>query len=412
MRKLVSFACLFLIFTAAGQFAQNNIIEKLLKDKPDKFGEVLSNIDSFEVQIIYTQINRDKNNCPSFKTYKYRVNPKDYFYAASTVKLPAALMALEKLNNLKIKELDKYTPLRIDSTRAPQTSVIADTSSESGLPTIANYIKKIFLVSDNDAYCRLYEFVGQKELNEGLHKKGYKNVKITNRYTGGFNTESNRYTNPFTFYNGNKTIYSQPEQYNPENYSFDLNGLIKGIGYWDSKDSLINGPYDFSAKNFVSLEDLTEILKTVLFPETRKTMMRFNITKDDYELLYKYMSMLPRESKHPGYDTTHYDSYVKYFLFGDSKKPMPDNFRVFNKVGMAYGYLTDIAYIVDFESKVEFMLSAVIHVNKDQIYNDGIYEYSKIGLPFLANLGKVIYDYEKNRPKKYLPNLSKFKLDY
>ncbi|MBI3123469.1 MAG: serine hydrolase [Ignavibacteriales bacterium] len=412
MRNLVSFVCLFLIFTAAGLSAQSKLIEKLLKDNPDKFGEVLSNIDSFEVQIIYTQINRDKNNFPSFKTYKYRVNPKDYFYAASTVKLPTALMALEKLNNLKIKGMDKYTPLRIDSARVPQTKVAVDTSSESGLPNIANYIKKIFLVSDNDAYCRLYEFVGQKELNEGLHKKGYKNVKITNRYTGGFNSESNRYTNPFTFYNGAKIIYSQPEQYNSGNYSFNLNGLIKGIGYWDSKDSLINAPYDFSAKNFVSLEDLTEILKTVLFPETRKAKARFNLTKDDYRFLYKYMSMLPKESKHPGYDTTHYDSYVKYFLFGDSKKPIPGNFRIFNKVGLAYGYLTDIAYIVDFENKVEFMLSAVIHVNKDQIYNDGIYEYDKIGMPFLSNLGKVIYEYEKVRPKKYSPNLSKFKFDY
>ncbi|MDP2037038.1 MAG: serine hydrolase [Ignavibacteria bacterium] len=412
MGKVISFVCLFLIFLTAEQFAQNNLVEKLLKDNPDKFGEVLSNIDSFEVQIIYTQINRNKNNFPSFKTFRYRVNPKDYFYAASTVKLPTALMALEKLNNLKIKGLDKYTPLRIDSVRTPQTSVIADTSSESGLPTIANYIKKIFLVSDNDAYCRLYEFVGQKELNEGLHKKGYKNVKITNRYTGGFNSESNRYTNPFTFHNSDKIIYSQPEQYNSNDYSFNLNGLIKGIGYWDSKDSLINAPYDFSAKNFVSLEDLTEILKTVLFPETRKAKTRFNLTNDDYRFLYKYMSMLPKESKHPGYDTTHYDSYVKYFLFGDSKKPMPENFRIFNKVGMAYGYLTDIAYIVDFENKVEFMLSATIHVNKDQIYNDGIYEYDKIGMPFLANVGKVIYDFEKSRTKKYLPNLSKFKIDY
>lgn len=412
MRKLVSFACLFLIFTAGGLFAQNNIIEKLLKENPDKFGEVLSKIDSFEVQIIYSQINRNKNNFPSFKTYKYRVNPKNYFYAASTVKLPTALMALEKLNNLKIKGLDKFTPLRIDSVRTPQTSVIADTSSESGLPTIANYIKKIFLVSDNDAYCRLYEFVGQKELNEGLHNKGYKNVKITNRYTGGFNSESNRYSNPFTFFNGDKIIYSQPEQYNSENYSFDLNGLIKGIGYWDSKDSLINAPYDFSSKNFVSLEDLTEILKAVLFPETRKAKTRFKLTKDDYRFLHKYMSMLPRESKHPGYDTTHYDSYVKYFMFGDSKEPIPGNFRIFNKVGLAYGYLTDIAYIVDFESNVEFMLSATIHVNKDQIYNDGIYEYDTIAMPFLANLGKVVYDYERVRVKRHLPDLSKFKIDY
>lgn len=399
MQKAILSIYLLIFLFASPNFAQNNLVEKLLKENPDKFGEILANIDSFEVQIIYTQIDRDKNNFPSFKTYKYKVNPKNFFYAASTVKLPTALMALEKLNNLNVKGLNKFTPLRIDSARTPQTKVTADTSSESGLATVANYIKKIFLVSDNDAFCRLYEFVGQKELNEGLHKKGYKNVKITNRYTGGFNTESNRYTNPFTFYDGDKTIYSQPELYNTEDYQFNLNGLIKGKGYLDSKDSLINKPYDFSAKNFVSLEDLTKILKTVLFPETRKAKMKFMLTKDDYSFLYKYMSMLPRESKHPGYDTSYYDSYVKYFLFGDSKKPIPANFRIFNKVGLAYGYLTDIAYMADFENKVEFMLSATIHVNKDQIYNDGIYEYDKIAMPFLSNLGKVIYNYEKSRVK-------------
>lgn len=412
MRNIFSFFCLTAILFATQLFAQSSIIEKLLKENPEKLGSVLSNVDSFEVQIIYTQINRDKNNFPSFKTYRYRVNPKNYFYSASTVKLPTALMALEKLNNLRIKGLDKYTPLRIDSARSPQAGVTSDTSSESGLPNIANYIKKIFLVSDNDAYCRLYEFVGQKELNSGLHKKGYKDVKITNRYTGGFDVESNRYTNPFTFYNGDKIIYSQPEQYNSENYPFTLNGVIKGIGYWDSKDSLINIPFDFSNKNYISLEALNEILKAVLFPEACKPKSRFNLTEDDYKFLYKYMSMKPKESRHPGYDSTYYDSYVKYFMFGASKKPMPENFRIFNKVGLAYGYLTDIAYIVDFDSKVEFMLSATIHVNKDRIYNDGIYEYDSIGLPFLSNLGKVIYEYEKVRPKKYLPNLSKFKIAY
>jgi hypothetical protein len=79
---------------------------------------------------------------------------------------------------------------------------------------------------------------------------------------------------------------------------------------------------------------------------------------------------------------------------------------------MAYGYLNDVAYIVDFEKNVEFMLSAVIHVNKNQIYNDGIYEYDQIGLPFLANLGRVIYNYELNRVKKHLPDLSNFRFVY
>lgn len=64
---------------------------------------------------MYTQIDRDAQNKPHFKTFTYRLKPHEYFYPASTVKLPAALLALEKLNNLKISNLNKDTPLRIDS---------------------------------------------------------------------------------------------------------------------------------------------------------------------------------------------------------------------------------------------------------------------------------------------------------
>lgn len=404
-----NFLLTILFLTCNFNFAQENLIEKLLRQNPQYFSTVLSNIDTFEVQIIYTQINRDKNNYPKFTTYKFNVDPKKYFYPASTVKLPLAVLSLEKINKLKISGLTKFTPLKIDSVREGQTSVTIDTSSVNGLPSIANYVKKVLLVSDNDAYNRLYEFLGQEYINEQLHKKGFKDVKIIHRFVP-LSIEQNRYTNPITFYDGEKILYQQPEQYNNKTYSFDLKGLLKGIGYLDSKDSLIKKPFDFSNKNYISLETLHNILKAIIFPETQKN--KFNLTNEDYKFLYKYMSMFPRESKKPGYDSTHHDSYVKYFLFGDSKEKIPDNIRIFNKVGLAYGYLTDVAYIVDFKNKVEFMLSAVIHVNKNKIYNDGIYEYEQIGLPFLSKLGKVVYEYELNRNKKFLPDLSKFKIDY
>ena len=51
---------------------------------------------------------------------------------------------------------------------------------------------------------------------------------------------------------------------------------------------------------------------------------------------------------------------------------------IFNKVGWAYGFLSDVSYVVDFENKVEFLVAAVIHVNENQTYNDGVYEYEKI----------------------------------
>ncbi len=411
--KRICIVVFFMIFVQSSfLFAQTNLLEKLLGENKPLFQNVIEKLDSFEVQIIYTQIDRSKNNVPKFTTYKFNVDAKNYFYPASTVKLPAAVIALEKLNKLKIKGLDKFTPLRIDSSRAPQSRVVSDSSSSNGLPSIANYIKKVFLVSDNDAYNRLYEFIGQEEINASLHSKGIKDVKIVHRFVSGFSGEDNRYTNAVEFYNGDKTLYRQPMLYNPKTYCLELNKLFKGIGYLDSKDKLVNQPFDFSAKNYISLESLTEVLKRVIFPQSYNAKQRFNLTSDDYKFLHKYMSMYPLESKLPTYDSTYYDSYVKYFMFGDSKAPVKNNIRIFNKVGLAYGYLTDVAYIADFDNNVEFMLSAVIHVNKDGIYNDGIYEYDSIGIPFMANLGRVIYQYELHRERKHIPNLSQFKFIY
>ena len=91
---------------------------------------------------------------------------------------------------------------------------------------------------------------------------------------------------------------------------------------------------------------------------------------------------------------------------------MPDYMRVFNKVGWAYGFLIDVSYVVDFKNKIEFMLAAVVYVNSDGILNDDKYDYEDVGYPFFQELGKIIYNYELHRKRKYLPDLSKFIIEY
>jgi hypothetical protein len=91
---------------------------------------------------------------------------------------------------------------------------------------------------------------------------------------------------------------------------------------------------------------------------------------------------------------------------------MPDHVRVFNKVGWAYGCLTDVSYVVDFRNNIEFMLTATIYVNADGILNDDKYEYETVGWPFMNKLGQTIYSYELIRPRKYRPDLSEFKMEY
>ncbi len=206
MRKLF-IAIIFALHLTSTIQAQNaiiknnaNLVEQLLRSRPDWFGEILKNAASYEVQILYTQIDRDKNNKPSFRSYSYRVNSKEYFYPASTVKFPAAVLALEKLNRLGMQNVNKFTSLRIDSAASRQTRVTHDSSAENNRPSIAHYVKKVFLVSDNDAFNRLYEFLGQRELNEGLWKKGFKDVRLVHRLAIARSAEQNRATNPFTFF--------------------------------------------------------------------------------------------------------------------------------------------------------------------------------------------------------------------
>ena len=416
MKNIFSFIFLTLIFIScqSGSNSDMNVLQQLIHENEKRLGAPIENPGKFELQIIYTQINRDENNHPHFTTYRFREDANQYFYPASTVKMPTALLALEKVNNLKIKGLTKYTPLSIDAARDPQIAVSKDSTSENGLPSIAHYAKKIFVVSDNDANNRLYEFLGQDYLNNTLKNKGFTNTKIVHRLGpegAPFGVEENRFTNAFKFYDGEKVIYEQPEIEAQNNYDFKLNRTQKGKGYIDN-GKLINEPKDFSTKNYFAIKDMEAILQSVIFPEATPEKRRFNLAEDDYQFLYKAMSMRPRECKFPKYTKEEYDSYVKFFIYGNTKTPMPDHLRIFNKVGWAYGYLSDVSYVVDLKNKVEFFLTAVISVNENQIYNDDKYEYDNIGVPFMEDLGKVVYEYELNRKRKITPDLSKFVLEY
>jgi hypothetical protein len=91
---------------------------------------------------------------------------------------------------------------------------------------------------------------------------------------------------------------------------------------------------------------------------------------------------------------------------------LPKGVRVFNKVGWAYGFMTDISYVADFEHNVEFMLTATLYCNSDGVLNDDKYDLDTVGQPFLYKLGQTIYQEELKRVRKYKPDLSAFKIKY
>ena len=92
---------LMVTLSASAQQPDTVFLKNMLESRPELFGHILNHPTHNEVQILYTQIDRDKNNMPHFTSYSYRLNANHYFYPASTVKLPTAIFALEKLNELQ-----------------------------------------------------------------------------------------------------------------------------------------------------------------------------------------------------------------------------------------------------------------------------------------------------------------------
>jgi hypothetical protein len=393
------------VLTFNGQAQVNTqLLENLMKQRPEMFGEIINHPNEYRLQLFYTQIDRDQYNIPHFKEYSYRLNPSEYFYPASTVKMPLAIMALDKINNLKIPGFTKSSTLYYDSIAARQETIYNNPYAVNGKQTVEQAIKEIFLVSDNNAANRLFEFIGQENIHKKLAEKGYKDAYIRNRLELGRTQEESRQTQAIDVFDDNgKNIYHINNQYNKESLP-NYNAFL-GNGYLNNRDSLINAPLDFSVKNRIYLNDLHHILQSVIFYDQTPKEQQFNLTKEDREFLLKWMHTLPTESQYPTYDTLDYwPAYCKFMLMGSEKGPIPPNIKIFNKVGDAYGFLLDISYIIDPVNKVEFMLSGVLYCNKDGILNDSKYDYDTVGFPFYKNIGQLIYDYELKREKKYLPN--------
>lgn len=359
----------------AGTSPETNPLKKVLSSNDIRIGKVMDDPSLHEVQIRFTRINRD-NDSVRFEDYDFGVDSLQYFYPASTVKFPIAVLAMEKINRNKYLNLDTRFYIEGDSVET----------------TFGREITKIFAISDNDANNRLVEFLGQDAINAGFREKNIGPARISHRLSVPEADEVT--TRPLVIYLNDSTTTLLPNSVNSSPKPLNLEGIKKGKGYYEG-DSLIQGSFDFSKKNYYPLTTQHGVLKRIIFPEMYAEEERFDLSPAQRSFLLNAMKAVPREAGYSAED--YYDSYGKFFIYGDSKEPIPDHISIYNKVGYAYGTLTDCAYIKDDKNGVEFMVTATILVNADEIFNDNEYEYEEIGIPFLSALGSELYRLELKR---------------
>ncbi|MGS2761758.1 serine hydrolase [Sinomicrobium sp. M5D2P9] len=335
--------------------------------------KVMDDQDSHRVQVVFSRITYDTEGNPVFEDFSYHVNDSVYFYPASTVKLPVAILAMERVKEKKWMNRNTRFYLEEDTVET----------------TVAEEVKKIFAVSDNEAFNRLFEFLGTDYVNQKMEDKGLGSFRLSHRLST--DDAANIATKPIVAYKNDTTLVQLFSSYNKTPKSLNLKEISKGKGYMQDS-TLVEEPMDFSLKNYYPVKTLHNTMKRLIFPQAYPEEQRFDLRDEDRKFLLYAMKATPAQA---GYDVEEYpDSFDRFFLYGDTITTIPKHLEIYNKVGYAYGTLTDCAYIKDKDSGVEFILTATVLVNENGIFNDGVYDYEKTGLPFLAELGRQIYKNE------------------
>lgn len=364
------------------------------------FKQILQQPEKYRYQIVFSQIDRNRKGIPLVTTHYYHFNKSQYFYPASLVKFPTSLLALQKLTELAPTGIKPETSVRFDSAWYCQTRSGRDPSQISGWPSLESYIKKMMLVSDNESYNRTYEFLGYDYIAQSLHDKGFKDTRIIQRFEFPCDTLSAYMTNPVCFFKDQDTLYFQPLAMALKRLQNPYGDVYMGNKYYDALGNLYPFPRSFMFNNYLPLDELHRMLISLYMPEAVSPESRWNINPAYADLLKKYMGMWPRESQNPSYGYA--DHYKKYMLMGNGASlPDSSDIRIFNVVGRAFGVLADCAYVVDFKNKIEFCVTAVIYCNEDDVLNNDRYQYDSIGLPFLTELGQILYTEELQREKRY-----------
>ena len=380
MKQLV---CLLLTIILFGCSLETNPIKSSLR-KNDFLKEIIKEKEDYEIQVLLTKIDQ-YNSQVDFQEYKYQLDDNQYFYPASTIKLPIVILALKKINELRSKgsEITLKSKIILNYKDDYSELVIRDS-----ITSFQNLIADVFLVSDNSASNILIDFLGYNYFNDEMKNAGFDKTYLNHKfnpdpYVNSTWQISDLDNNIISSLNDNQKIIKADDK---------TNGLEKGDRRY-FKGEILDESLNFSEKNRSSVTDMHNLIKYIFYPEIFDSTNNFNLNVEDYDFLRYWMSRFTYEDigqKFIG-DEKFFETYNKFFIHGDEQSVSNEQIRVYNKIGQAYGTSIDNALIKNYQDNIEFILTATIYTNKNKVINDNLYEYDDIAIPFLAKLSRGIY---------------------
>ena len=363
-------ACLLgmLFISCQGLEEPQTPLDQFLQSDNQIVRQVLDDPASYGVQILISEWKNDQ-----WVDYSYRVDDSTYFYPASTIKLPVLLASMEQINarwsDLPVTALDSMVLVRPHS-----------------VDTVMDLYKDILAVSSNDAFNALYGLIGPDSMHESA-ERWETPLRLSHRLatTDAYNKTTGEFPIQYLQPDGRfRTLHrSKVENQEPEVLRFRES--VIGKGYTTDDGTLIQEPFDFTKRNYYPLTSQHRILKSLTRPDDSSSI-QFDIPRGQLEWLVNTMRATPAEL---GYDATEFpDNHVKFILHGNGY--VDGEWTTAGKIGMAYGTVTESCILSKSTGEHTYVVSATIRTNENQIYNDGLYEYQEVAMPFLTELGKCL----------------------
>lgn len=310
-----------------------------------------------------------------------------YYYPASLVKVPAALILLEILKENKIP-LDA-NPV-FDTVQACGSTRFVDICKNNKV-SFRKMIQELLVASDNHYYNALYHFITPQEFNARLSDKGYAGVNVYRAFTGCDPIDQLR-TYPCKVFRGNDTSPIHEKQATVmdssilnEVYSFSEDRLF-GSKHENRDGDIVDGPYDLNYHIEIPLEQIHRMMMVLYYPGQFSDTEQWNVRSEDLTFIQDVLGMYPSEIK-----TKKSLRNFDYKYVRNVEKTAEG--RTFGKLGLSYGFASETVYLPSEAVGNGVLISYSVYVNSNDIVNDGEYDYETVARPFAEKLGEKIIDW-------------------
>ena len=312
----------------------------------------------------------------------------EYFYPASAIKLFASLAALRWWSEEReARGLTLDTPLRYCTPRCRGRD---RSNVEGGRITLRHELRKLHLVSSNEAFNRVYDLVGHERLHREL-LPFFPSLRVHHRLNT-FEDAETCLSSPAIEVLGAQGRWRIPQRRSGLQLAPHPVSARQRVGDRSvdpHQREIVEEPLDFSLKNGIRLEDFQQALLSLYRPR-HAAHPRFaaGIYRPWLNALRGMMEEDPLRSENPRYRArSQSELRFKPLLQGLLQRRQRAQLRYSNKAGKAYGFHIENAYIEDQESGRSVFITIGLYVNSDRTLNNNRYEYRRESIPLFQAVG-------------------------